>query len=191
MLWPFYLRLRTVPSRLRNLSPAKAKGRPSGRLHSDAQVSIRAKKHQVYSVPTRTSEVMTCLARDRVGVLNRTRGQVRDEWSRSGHGRRFMESAFYSEHSRLSPGLCVIDVLNNGRSGGLTSPRGAHRRISQWTQLKLLEAQKSKFKRIVSVRWLLRQHRAWRSCGLKGTTCPSATGFPEWTFTGGKVMWFQ
>jgi len=111
------------------------------------------------------------------GVLSRTRG----------HGRRFMEPALYSEHSRLSPVLCVIDMLNNGRSGGLTSPRGAHRRISQWTRLKLLEAQKSKLKRIVSVRWLLRQHRAWRSCGLKGTACPSATGFPEWTFAGGKV----
>ena len=65
------------------------------------------------------------------GVLSRTRGQVRNEWFRSEHSRRFMELAFYSEHGRLSPGLCVIDVTDNGRSGGLTSPQEAHRRISQ------------------------------------------------------------
>ena len=39
--------LRIVPSWSRTLSPAKTKWHPSGRLHSDAQVSIRAKKHQV------------------------------------------------------------------------------------------------------------------------------------------------
>ena len=40
-----------VPSWSRKLSPAKTKkGRPNGRLHCDAQVSIRAKKHQVYKV---------------------------------------------------------------------------------------------------------------------------------------------
>jgi len=37
-------------SLIKNLSPAKTKGRLDGRLHSDAQVSIRAKKHQVYKV---------------------------------------------------------------------------------------------------------------------------------------------
>ena len=39
--------MRIVPSWSRNLSPAKTKGCPSGRLHSDAHVSIRAKKHQM------------------------------------------------------------------------------------------------------------------------------------------------
>ena len=47
LLWLFDLRLRVVPSWSRNLSPEKTKGHPSGRLHSDKQVSIRAKKHQV------------------------------------------------------------------------------------------------------------------------------------------------
>jgi len=56
------------------------------------------------------------------GVLSRTRGQEKDEWFKSEHSLRFVEVAFYSVHSRLSPGLCVIDVLGNGRSGGLTSP---------------------------------------------------------------------
>ena len=65
------------------------------------------------------------------GVISRTRWQVRNEWFRSEHSRRFMELGFCSEHGQLSPGLRVIDVLDNGRSGGLTSPRGAHRRISQ------------------------------------------------------------
>jgi len=65
------------------------------------------------------------------GMLSRTRGQVRKEWFRSEHSRRFMELVFCSEHGRLSLGLRVIDVLDNGRSGGLTSSRGAHRRISQ------------------------------------------------------------
>ena len=43
LLWPFYPCLRIVPSPSRNFSPAKTKGRLSDRLHSDAQVSIRAK----------------------------------------------------------------------------------------------------------------------------------------------------
>ena len=86
------------------------------------------------------------------GVLNGTRGQEKDGWFRGEHSRWFRELAFCSKHGRLSLGLFVIDVFGNGRSGGLTPPRGAHRRISQKTQLKLLKAQKSKFKRITSVR---------------------------------------
>ena len=43
LLWPFYPCLRTVPSPSRNFWPAKTNGRPSGRLHSNAQVSIREK----------------------------------------------------------------------------------------------------------------------------------------------------
>jgi len=35
-LWPSYLRLRIELSWLKNLSPAKTKGRLDGRLHSDA-----------------------------------------------------------------------------------------------------------------------------------------------------------
>ena len=57
------------------------------------------------------------------GVLSGTRGQEKDERFKSEHSRRFMELAFCSEHGRLSPGLCVIDVLGNGISGGLTLPR--------------------------------------------------------------------
>ena len=49
-LWLFYLRLRVVLPLSKNLSPAKTKGRLDGRLHSDAQVSIMEKKHQVYKV---------------------------------------------------------------------------------------------------------------------------------------------
>jgi len=67
------------------------------------------------------------------GVLSRTRGQERDEWFRSEHSRRLMEVACRNEQSRLSPGLYDIDVLDNGRSGGQTSPIGAHRRIFQET----------------------------------------------------------
>jgi len=43
LLWPFYPCLSNVPSLSRSFSPAKKKGRPSGRLHFDAQVSHRAK----------------------------------------------------------------------------------------------------------------------------------------------------
>jgi len=71
--------------------------------------------------------VMTCLAVTMWGVLSGTREQEKDGWFRGERSRRFMELAFCSEHGRLSPGLSVIDVFGNGRSGGLTPPRGAHR----------------------------------------------------------------
>ena len=134
---------------------------------------------------------MTWLARDYVGRAQRSTWQEKDGWFRGERSRRFMELAFCDEHGRLSPGLSVIDVFGNWRPGSLTSPQEARRRISRQAQLKLMKAQKCKFKCTTPVRRLSRQHRAWRACGLKGTACLSATGFPEWTFVGDKVSLAQ
>jgi len=121
------------------------------------------------------------------GVLSGARGQGKGGWFRGERSRRFMELAFWDEHGRLSPGLSVIDLFGDWRSDSLISPQEARRRISRQAQLKLMRAQKCKFKCTTPVRRLLRQHRAWRACGLKGTACLPATGFLEWTFVGNKV----
>ena len=59
-----------------------------------------------------------------------------------------MEAACYNVHDRLSPRLYNIGVLDDGRSGGLTSSQEARRRISQQTWIRLLETQKKKSKRV-------------------------------------------
>jgi len=49
-LWPSYLRLRIELPLVEESLTCKDKGCLDGRLHSDAKVNIRAKKHQVYKV---------------------------------------------------------------------------------------------------------------------------------------------
>jgi len=46
-----------------------------------------------------------------------------------------MELAFCNEHGRLPPGLPVIDVFGDWRSGSLISPQEALRRISRQAQI--------------------------------------------------------
>ena len=60
-------------------------------------------------------------------VFSGTRGQEKDEWSRSEHSRRLWKwrSAVYIVGCRHKKHIAVLD---NGRSGGLTSPQEAHRR---------------------------------------------------------------
>jgi len=86
------------------------------------------------SVPTRSPGVMTC-----DDVLTRTRGQEKEGWFRSVHGRHLEKwrSAVHMIGCRCKKHIAgcrqvgVIAVLDNGRSGGLTSPPEAHRQISQ------------------------------------------------------------
>jgi len=77
------------------------------------------------------------------GVLSGAREQGKDGWFRGGRSRRFMELAFCDEHGRLSPGLSVIDVFGDWRSGSLISPQEARRRISRQAQSKLMKGPKS------------------------------------------------
>ena len=134
---------------------------------------------KMINVPTRSLGVMTCLARARVGRARWNAQARKDEWFRSGHSRRSLNwrSPISSMRKRRSlelrrsrrmrvPGERMI----RDRPGMLgdrvvyTPPQGAHRRISQQTQLKLLKAQKGNFKRVSSVRQLQHQlEHAWRS----------------------------
>ena len=93
------------------------------------------------------------------GVLSGARGQGKDGWFRGERSRRFMELALCDEHGRLSPDLSVVDVFGDWRSGSLISPQEARRWISRQAQLKLMKAQKCKFK------CTSRQHRARKRVG--------------------------
>jgi len=46
-----------------------------------------------------------------------------------------MELAFCDEHGRLSPGLPIIDVFGDWRSGSLISQQEARRQISRQAQI--------------------------------------------------------
>ena len=91
------------------------------------------------------------------GVLSGARGQEKDGWFRGERSRRFMELAFCDEHGRLSPGLSIIDVFGDWPPGSSTSSQEARRRVSRQAQLKLMKAQKCKFKCTTPVRRLSRQ----------------------------------
>ena len=60
-----------------------------------------------------------------------------------------MDAACYNVHDQLSPRLYNVDVLDDRRPSGLTSPQEARRRISQQTQVRLLGTQKSKSNEII------------------------------------------
>jgi len=64
-------------------------------------------------VPTRSSGVMTCLARARVGRAQWNTQARKEGWFSGERGRRFMELAFCAEHARLSPGWLVINVFGD------------------------------------------------------------------------------
>jgi len=88
----------------------------------------------ILGVPTRSPGVMMC-----DDVLSRTRGQEKEGWFRSVHGRRLEKWRFAvhmigcrrKKHIADCRQVGVVAVLDNGRSGGLTSPPEAHLRISQ------------------------------------------------------------
>ena len=68
-------------------------------------------------------------------MLSGTRGQEKEGGFRGERSRQFMELAFCDEHGRLSPGLPVMDVFGDWRSGSLTSPQEARRQISRQAQI--------------------------------------------------------
>jgi len=94
-------------------------------------------------VPTRSSGVMTCLARARVRRAQWNAVARKDEWLGSGHSRRSVDW-----HSPISS-------VRNQRSPELRRSR----RVSQRTSLRLSKAQKGNSKRVSSVR------RWWHQLG--------------------------